>query len=323
MKLKDYLYSKAIGICIGTIGLILLGIYMCLVGADFDMVVLGMIFYSLIGFLFLITGYLIARKRIIRIRQRVEQLDKKYLAAEVVAKPYGAIEQEYYFLMKEISKSAIETIEKTERERDDYYDYIENWIHEMKTPLTACSLILDNDCDRRKLKKELNRANDLMDTVLFYARLRTIDRDIKVQKVDIVNVINEAVKTEMNLLIAAKVSINIEGESSCNTDAKILDFIIKQFLVNTSKYCPGSKISIKVSNNTIIYEDNGIGIPSYDLQRISERGFTGTNGRKLGSSTGMGLYIVGKLCDSMGIAWTTESEEGQFTRHTLILGGQR
>ena len=41
--------------------------------------------------------------------------------------------------------------------------------------------------------------------------------------------------------------------------------------------------------------DNGIGIPAHELPRVFDRGFTGSNGRVRGGSTGMGLYLCRKL----------------------------
>jgi signal transduction histidine kinase len=64
-------------------------------------------------------------------------------------------------------------------------------------------------------------------------------------------------------------------------------------------------------------EDNGIGIPAHELSRMTERGFTGTNGRRLGGSTGMGLYIVNELCKRLGITLTADSVQGKYTRICL------
>mgnify|MGYP002509223018 CR=1 FL=1 len=41
----------------------------------------------------------------------------------------------------------------------------------------------------------------------------------------------------------------------------------------------------------LVVQDNGIGIPAHELPRVFDRGFTGSNGRSRGGSTGMGLYL--------------------------------
>lgn len=64
-------------------------------------------------------------------------------------------------------------------------------------------------------------------------------------------------------------------------------------------------------------EDNGIGIRPEEISRIFEKGFTGSNGRKEGRATGMGLYLCQKLCKKLGIEIQVESETGKGTRMVL------
>ena len=59
--------------------------------------------------------------------------------------------------------------------------------------------------------------------------------------------------------------------------------------------------------------DNGLGIPAQELPRIFDRGFTGSNGRARGGSTGMGLYLCRKLAAMLEIRLEARSLEGQGT----------
>lgn len=76
------------------------------------------------------------------------------------------------------------------------------------------------------------------------------------------------------------------------------------------------RICAKRKDNSVlcIFEDNGIGIREEDLSRIFDKGFTGSNGRDNGRSTGMGLYLCKKLCDRLGIGLFAESEYGVGTK---------
>ena len=65
-------------------------------------------------------------------------------------------------------------------------------------------------------------------------------------------------------------------------------------------------------------EDNGIGIPSHEVSRVTQRGFTGTNGRKLGGSTGMGLFIVKELCGRLDMDMKVESVQGAYTKIRFV-----
>lgn len=121
----------------------------------------------------------------------------------------------------------------------------------------------------------------------------------------------------MDILIAARMQVAIEGDATVYTDQKALQFIMNQLLINSAKYCPESKVLMTIQDNVLIYEDDGMGIAKHELPRIFEKGYTGTNGRKLGTSTGMGLYIVANMCKELHIHLEVESEVGRFTRFVL------
>ena len=186
--------------------------------------------------------------------------------------------------------------------------------HEIKTPLTACSLILSNGGNPSKIRRELRRADNMTETILAYAKLRTTEKDVQISRVNLRDVCDQAVREEMEILIAAGIAVSIEGDGQAFTDSKLLVFIMKQLLINCAKYCSGCQIRIDLGGNSLCFEDNGPGIPAHELCRVTERGFTGTVGRNQGQSTGMGLYIVDQLCKSLNIHMELTSEEGSFTR---------
>lgn len=262
-------------------------------------------------------GYWTARRRILKLEKILDELPEKYLLGEVMPVPTNEVEKQYYRIMKEVSRSAIGAVEAAKKEKEEYCDYVESWIHEIKTPLTACSLILDNEGDVRKIRRELKRADNLTESILYYARMRTAEKDTQIKEFHVADMIEEAIKSQMELLIAAKISVEPEGDFTVHSDSKSLTFILKQLLINCGKYCPGCHIHIRAEQGVITVWDNGIGIPSHELSRVTERGFTGSNGRKLGGSTGMGLYIVHELCERLGITMQIESVQGEFTRVIL------
>lgn len=70
-------------------------------------------------------------------------------------------------------------------------------------------------------------------------------------------------------------------------------------------------------------EDTGIGIRQEDLPRVFEKGFTGYNGREEGRSTGIGLYLCGKIMKKLDHGIRIESEQGKGTRVFLELGRKK
>lgn len=262
-------------------------------------------------------SFIVIKRKLFRLEQLLQQIEKPYLVGEVLSKPSSFAEQQYYDIMRMISQDAISRVEKENREAHEYKEFVEQWIHELKTPLTAMNLVLANDADIRKLRRELKRLDNLTDHILHFARLQSIEKDKQFAYFQLAPLLNQAVKNQMDLLIAAKINVSVEGNATIFNDQKALQFIVNQFLINSAKYCPNSQVKMQISENAFVYEDNGIGIPKHELPRIFERGYTGTNGRKLGTSTGIGLYIVSSMCDELHIHLEVQSKLGEFTRFTL------
>lgn len=317
MSFLDYVCAKLVTLCFLGIAALLMGACMAFAGVSLAEVGFfsGFFFFLTVGWL--AAGFFWERSRLLRLDQLIEALPEKYLLAEVLPRPVNPIEKYYYQAMRTVSRSSIEVAEAAKREKEEYFDYVESWVHEMKTPLTACSLILDNGGNSRKLRTELKRADNLTEVILYYARLRTAERDTRIQKFLAADVIEEAVKSQMELFIASKVQIQTDVQEGfiLYTDRKSVCFALKQLLLNSAKYSPGCRIRVCAGEGRIAVEDNGIGILDYEVHRVTERGFTGSNGNRHG--TGMGLYIVKELCDRLAIGLQIESQEGVFTRITL------
>lgn len=318
MKFRDYLSAKTITLSFLCIGALLAGVFLAFAEVSISLIAVIELFFLFLTSSWLLVGFVMERRNIRGLQKLEKELDDKYLLGEILPPPTGYLEQQYYRMFKTISRSAVGLVEETRREKEEYCDYVESWIHEIKTPLTACSLILDNDGDVRKLRRELKRADNLTENILYYARLRSAEKDTKIKILQAAAVIEEAVKSQMELLIASKISVETEGSFTVCTDDKSLCFILKQLLINSAKYCPGCHVNIIAVDGKIIFEDDGIGIPSHEIRRVTERGFTGSNGRHFGRSTGMGLYIANELCKRLDVELQVESEEEKYTRITLL-----
>lgn len=310
----EYVKSKAVTLCFLAMGLLFMSFILAMTSVGLSAILLLFFGLSVIIMLWLLCGYLCEHGRIRRLEKLAETLPEKYLLGELLPPPENAVEYIYFDIMKEVSRSAVGAVQAATKERSDYCDYVESWIHEIKTPLTACTLILDNDGDKTKLRRELKRADNLTESILYFARAQAPQKDTKISEVHVRAVAQEAVQSQMSLLIAARIRVELLGDMTVYTDGKSLGFMIRQLLINCAQYCPGCCIRIKAEDGVLTVTDDGIGIPDYDIGRVTHKGFTGTNGRRLGGSTGMGLYIVRQLCSQLGIQLDIESEVGSYTR---------
>lgn len=324
MRAGEYLASKSVTLIFLGIGGIIFSGIMLAAGAGAGLVGVCAAAYLTVILLWLLVGGLLEGRRIAALEKLTEELPEKYLLGEVLPKPADGLEKRYFQVMKEVSRSAVGIAEQALREKEEYCDYVESWIHEIKTPLTACALILANDGDVYKLRRELKRADNLTESILYYARLRTAQKDVKIREFGVAQVCEEAVRSQMELLIASGITVKVQGDFTVHSDRKSLCFILKQLLINCAKYCPGARVEITAEDRVIRVRDNGPGIPSYELPRVMERGFTGSRDKEGGGlrpsgGTGMGLYIVAELCRRLGIGIRIDSKEGEFTCVSLSL----
>ena len=229
-------------------------------------------------------------------------------------------------LMRMAEKSMLEKIGKVQRERADYKAYIEQWVHEIKTPITAGKLLCENHRSEwtRQLLAELESITRYTEQALYYARSEHTEKDYLVREIDLAEVVHAAIAGNKYLLRRHQVAVSVECETCvvC-TDDKWVRFILDQLIGNAVKYggpAPALRFSCRREEGTavLLLEDNGVGIPPQDLPRIFDKGFTGANGRAVPGSTGLGLYLCKRLCDKLGIGIRVQSRQGQGTSVSLF-----
>ena len=259
----------------------------------------------------------------------LNELDEKYLITELIKTPNfieGKILKE---ILIQTDKAMLENVNKYKYLTEDYKEYIELWIHEVKLPLAASKLIIENNKDivTKSIDEELDKVEDYIEQALFYARSNTVEKDYYIKKTLIKDVVNECVRKNKNILIQGKIKMNLHDlEDIVNTDSKWLIFILNQLIQNSVKYkkqAGNSEIEIYAKQgkeNVILYvRDNGIGIKKGEITRVFEKAFTGTNGRLLNKkSTGIGLYLCKKLCNKLGIAIELNSVQNEGTEVRIV-----
>ena len=91
-----------------------------------------------------------------------------------------------------------------------------------------------------------------------------------------------------------------------------------------SEYADKETLKLSFTGNvgkeqiTLGIKDNGRGIKSRDLDRVFEKGFTGSRGRQMDQATGLGLYLCKKLCGRLGHGIEIASTEGEGCEVRLI-----
>ena len=258
----------------------------------------------------------------------LEELDEKYLITEIIKTPNFLEGQILKNSLEQIDKSMLENVNKYKYMTEDYKEYIELWIHEIKIPIATSKMVIENNKNAitKSIDEELDKVENYIEQALFYARSNTVEKDYYIRKVVLKEIVNESIKKNKSSLIQEKISIDIHDlEIEVNTDNKWIVFILNQIIQNSMKYRKKENSVIEIyanqgKENVILYiKDNGIGIKQGEITRVFEKGFTGTNGRLSNKkSTGIGLYLCKKLCNKLGIGIELNSVQNEGTKVKLV-----
>ena len=317
MSGAQYFKNQLPVLLLNILSMVVLGLFLFAAGNSLQTVLLIGTAWMIVVAAYLTIVYCIRKKRLNRLLTLTEQLEERYLIPEIITKPERAEEQVYYQILKMAEKSMLERIGAMERERKAYREYIEQWIHEVKTPITAIKLLCENNRSAvsRTLLAELEQINRFTEQALYYARSGHTDRDYVIPEIHLGDVVHSAIADNRYLLRQNNFTVTVEDmERSVYTDDKWVRFLLNQLISNAVKYCtrqPALRFFATEQPHQVqlSVQDNGMGIPSGDLPRIFDKGFTGQNGRAVPGSTGIGLYLCKRLCDKLGIGLTAHSDD--------------
>ena len=262
------------------------------------------------------------------LKNNLEKLDNKYLISEIINTPDFIEGKILKNTIQETGKSMLENVNSYKQLQEDYKEYIELWIHEIKIPIATSKLIIENNKNEitKSIDEELDEIENYTEQALFYARSNTVNKDYVVTKSNLKEIVNEAILKSKRALLSNKISIELNDlEKEVFTDSKWATFIINQIIQNSIKYSKKEDKKIQLyaksnNENIILYiKDNGIGIKKGEITRVFEKGFTGENGRIINKkSTGIGLYLCKKLCNKLGLGIELNSEKNIGTEVKII-----
>lgn len=239
------------------------------------------------------------------------------------------IEKDYQALLFEVYKNKVDLMSQADSRRTDMIDYYTLWAHQIKTPISAMKILLQEEStnENSQLLQELFKIERYVEMVLQYLRLENMSSDLKIEKYNLSEIIKQAVKKYAPIFIHKKIKLDFR-EMNCLvlTDEKWLVFVIEQIISNALKYTPKGTISIymeeiseKPSEKKLVIEDTGIGIQQEDIPRVFEKGFTGYNGRMDKKSTGIGLYLCKQILNKLSHEVTIKSKLGVGTKVMIDL----
>ncbi len=202
---------------------------------------------------------------------------------------------------------------------EDHIIFITQWVHQMKTPISViCLTVQEEDNPRfRSIQDELDRLRKGLEMVLYASRLNQFEHDFLVEPIELSQLVQRVISENRRLFISNRIypDLLVPKDLFIYSDEKWLTFVLSQLITNAVRYSAGKGDRITFyaeSQGKMAFlevRDQGIGIPDQDLRRVFEPYFTGHRGREFQESTGMGLYLVRKVCDQLEHRVELESEE--------------
>ena len=235
----------------------------------------------------------------------------------------GLLEEDYQALLRAVCQDRARLAAENENRLRELTDYYSLWAHQIKTPIAAMDLLLQEDGSphRGELEMELLKIGQYVEMVLSYLRLDSDSTDYVLREYPLDDILRQAVRKFAKMFILKKILLDFqETGRTVLTDEKWLLFVVEQVLSNALKYTPaGGTIRIYGDGATVVIADNGIGIREEDQARVFEKGFTGYNGRADKKSTGIGLYLCRQVMDRLNHSISLTSRPGQGTLVRLDL----
>lgn len=327
MNLRDFIKERIVFIIINSLILLFTALLLMVLKVD-SFAILFIVIINGAGILiYHIFDYLRKKQYYNEIKENMESLDKKYLISEVIEEGTFTESKLIYDVICKGNKAMNDEIGEFKRGINDYREYIELWVHEIKTPIATCKLLIENNESplTESIGEEVCKLENYIDQALFYTRSNTIEKDYIIKEMSLSSCVNKVLNNNADSLIKKKVKISLgDLEKQVYSDSKWIEFILGQIISNSIKYMNKEHKELKIYCNEnskyviLNIKDNGAGISEKDISRVFDKGFTGENGRKFGKSTGIGLYLCKKLCKKLGLDITLISEEGKFTRVSII-----
>lgn len=327
MTIKDYLWDKKYLIFIYAITVLFTGIVIYIGESvavnqsnGLYVVEVAMLLFAI----YLTVDFLIKKKYYQRLK-KISELDELDWVNSLPV-PVSLEQRIYHELLQKQYQAINKRLSEYQSKGIENREFITMWVHEIKTPIAASKLIIENSLNNPSeevlysIEDEIDKIEDFVQMTLFYSRADDFAKDYMIKSINLDKVVKTCIKREYASITNKNLNLQLNNLNfQIDTDEKWLGFIIKQIVDNAIKYSSlNGRINIlgEYSNNECILmvEDQGVGIKEEDIRRVFDKNFTGNNGRKLYTSTGIGLYLSQKIARKLGHLITITSDYGHGTQ---------
>ncbi|MGX7023486.1 sensor histidine kinase [Vagococcus hydrophili] len=257
---------------------------------------------------------------------------KKGSSIEKLAEDGSTLSNDLYRLMSKEQLNYYQEIKGYKNKMADHQNFMYEWVHQMKTPITVMELMIDGDnYEKDSLLEEIDKLKEGLNLALNMARLDAFQHDLMIEKVNIRELVVKILNEQKRNLIRNEIypKVLIEKDLFIESDQKWLGFCLTQIILNSIKYTEKNehRLEIKAVETSeeiqVMIKDYGMGISQSNLPRIFRPFFTGKTGREIQEATGMGLYLTQQVCLKLNHRISVESKVNKGTVMIIHLNNIR
>ncbi|SFU79343.1 hypothetical protein SAMN04487886_11666 [Clostridium sp. DSM 8431] len=322
MDLKEYLSERLLILMANAVIMMFISMILYICKVNLTAIIIIDILY--VSSLFLVFFYEYRKKNIFfkEVNSVLDNLDEKFLLSEIINEPNDAEYREFIDILRKCNKSMNDKINSIDLREREFREFIELWVHEVKTPIASSKLTIENHKNKvtESIEEDLVKIEYYIEQALFYARSGSVNKDFLIKKSNIEKIVNNSIRKYSKILIKKRVKIVKENlDLDVYSDRKWIEFILGQIISNSLKYLDKDEkiLEFKCTENdnsiTLMIKDNGIGIEDKYLDKVFDKGFTGNNGRQIKNATGIGLYLCKKLSDKIHLNIKISSKQREYT----------
>ena len=211
MSVSDFLKEKVLTIFLLFLGIASIEIFLLIYPfGNFLKIYIPIVIFGLY-FLGIMIEFFTKKSFYSNLENMLHELEEKYLVTEIIENPDFLEGKILKNSLEQINKSMVENVNQYKYLTEDYKEYIELWIHEIKLPIATSKMVIENhkNAVTKSIDEELEKIENYVEQALFYARSNTVEKDYYIKKCDLKEIVNEAIKKNKSMLMQEKTKVNL------------------------------------------------------------------------------------------------------------------
>ncbi|HLQ72829.1 MAG TPA: HAMP domain-containing sensor histidine kinase [Bacillota bacterium] len=288
--------------------------------------------YYVVLMMILLASFLVIRY--LRRKKMYDSLATKQINNDLpLHDPLAPVEKSYDKKMQDVQSYMLERERAHKQFADEQQLLISHAVHQMKTPLSVIQLLIQTNertypqmmQEWTDIQTECHKLNVSLNQLLTYSRSHELLADVKIERVSLKEMVQEVINDLKAYFIERHMfpKVTSAEDTFIYTDRKWMKVVIYQLLNNAIKYgYEQTTIEVAFDDEALTVKNEGKTIDKSDIKRVFDLFYTGIKGRESGEATGIGLYLVKRILETLDCSYDLKSAE-EVTRFTVHFSKQK